>query len=136
MNQCEAFLTKISQKDSEKRKLVTHDIINSDELLITKTAIRKWFYESDSQGGYTRSFLQHPPRDQKAAPAAFKVEDLKSYKFLKERLNLTDTDVQAYSRMTFEQHLKYKNVSLEDDGDVQDDDLAFDDALREDDVYD
>ena len=133
MEKSENFLLNPSLKEMEKIKGMISDILGSEEYLIMKSDIRKWFFETDTQGEYTKEYLM-PPKKSSAPAEPMRVDQLKSYHFLKERLNMTDRDIKEHTKVSFDQYLKQKNIQLNEDTDINDDDLLFDDALIEDDV--
>ena len=71
-----------------------------------KTDAKNWFCNRDSQGEFSRGYLSSKKEDDNGDSTL--PTDFKSYKYLKNKFELTDEDVRLYSKDTLIAHLKQK----------------------------
>lgn len=123
-------------KVSEVRRIkerIKH-IIES-EYKTKKERDRTIFHYNDLQGEFTKQVLQTTPAPAAKGQPQTAMQDLKSYQFLKKKFNLNDSDVKQYAQEPFDKYLASKNIKMNQETDLSDEDsLDLDKLVKEMDV--
>jgi hypothetical protein len=109
--------------------------IIENEYKMKKERDRTIFHYNDLQGEFTKQVLQSTPNPAPKGQPQTGLQDLKSYQFLKKKFNLNDNDVKQYAQEPFDKYLASKNIKINQETDISDEDsLDLDKLVKEMDV--
>lgn len=141
-----SFIRNPTLKTTKERREEVNSTLSASHLQQPVHSLRAWFDGIDNQAPFTKEKLIRPtqPKPKKEAkqptstekniqPVRSRIGEFKSYQWLKQKMGLTDKDVQE-SNIIFEHYLRKKNKRIEADSDSSDGEFEWQDVIGELDV--